>query len=165
LQIKDLVKGMREHREVNQAKFARLLGCSQVSISRYEAGDVEPGAGILLRLHSIGDNAERRELMPYIKEALGDRDADWRDVVPGDRRDQVEQLLLVKEKPAGQRAMWHAFIDAALNLSELDREMDASLVEMLQIWSSNPHSQQLKEAFRDALGHVRLELRRPRASK
>jgi transcriptional regulator with XRE-family HTH domain len=36
--------------EVNQAVFARELGVSQGQLSRYEQGDSEIGAGVLLRL-------------------------------------------------------------------------------------------------------------------
>lgn len=36
--------------EANQAAFARELGVSQGQLSRYEKGDSEIGAGVLLRL-------------------------------------------------------------------------------------------------------------------
>ena len=49
---KSVGRRVREIRgfEVNQAEFARALGVSQGQLSRYEQGNSEIGAAVLLRL-------------------------------------------------------------------------------------------------------------------
>jgi len=53
MDLKTLFKNTRRLLELNQKEFAKLVGVSQASISRYEKGLVQPSAKTLLKIQAI----------------------------------------------------------------------------------------------------------------
>ena len=53
MDIKTLFKNTRKLLELNQKEFAKLIECSQASISRYERGLVQPSAKTLLKIQAL----------------------------------------------------------------------------------------------------------------
>jgi len=53
MNLKTLFKNTRRLLELNQKDFAKLIGVSQASVSRYEQGIVQPSAKALLKVQAI----------------------------------------------------------------------------------------------------------------
>ncbi|HEA66893.1 MAG TPA: helix-turn-helix domain-containing protein [Desulfobacterales bacterium] len=53
MELKKLFKNTRRLLQLNQKEFAKRIGVSQASVSRYEKGLVQPSAQILLKIQDI----------------------------------------------------------------------------------------------------------------
>ena len=165
MDIPELVRQMRTRLNQSQAGFARLLGCSQNSVSRYESGS-QPTLGILLRLHDLGLAPERETLDTHIKKALGARGKFFSagasvENLRGLIEDSaLEEQFLQNVSPA-LRAQWEPLVEIIVSLILTDRGVDESIVEILRLWEWQGNDSRTTELLRDVVGYLRLQLARP----
>jgi transcriptional regulator with XRE-family HTH domain len=166
MDIPGLVRQMRSRLKQSQAEFARLLGCSQNSVSRYESGS-HPTLGILLRLYDVGLPAEREILETHIKRGLSARGKFFSkgasvDVLRGLIEDSaIEEQFLQNVSPA-LRTQWEPLVEIIAALILTDRVVDESIVEVLQLWRwRGPSEPRMAALLRDVVGYLRLQLANP----
>src|ERR1039458_9099502 len=165
MDIPELIRQMRSRLNQSQAEFARLLGCSQNSVSRYESG-AQPTLGILLRLHDLGLAPERETLDTHIKKALGARGKFFSagasvENLRGLIEDSaLEEQFLQNVSPA-LRAQWEPMVGIIVALILTDRVVDESIVEILRLWKWQGNDSRTTELLRDVVGYLRLQLARP----
>lgn len=165
MDMSELVRQMRSRLTRSQAEFARLLGCSQNSISRYESGS-QPALGILLRLYDLGLPAERETLGAYIKKGLSARGKFFStgasiEALRGLIQDSaIEEQFLQQVSPA-LRAQWEPLIEIIADLILTDRVIDESIVEVLRLWSWQGQDPRMPALLRDVVGYLRVQLANP----
>ena len=165
MDIPALVRQMRSRLNQSQAEFARLLGCSQNSVSRYESG-AQPTLGVLLRLHDLGLATERETLETHIKKGLGARGKFFStgasvENLRGLIEDSaVEEQILQNVSPT-LRTQWEPLIEVIVELIRTDRVIDESIVEVLRLWRYHGQDSRMAALLRDVVGYLRLELDRP----
>jgi transcriptional regulator with XRE-family HTH domain len=162
----ELVRQMRTRLNCSQAEFAKLLRCSQNSVSRYESGDSTPGLGTLLVLHDIGQIEERRIIDSYLKKSLGTRgkyfvhpDASI-DSLRGLIEDSAIEEQFLARIPSNLREKWEPLIEVLAGFVGTDRVVDESIVEIIRLWGLHYKDRQMESRLRDVVGYLRISLER-----
>jgi transcriptional regulator with XRE-family HTH domain len=166
MDIPELIRQMRSRLNQSQAEFARLLGCSQNSVSRYESG-AQPTLGILLRLHDLGLAPERETLETHIKKGLSARGKFFStgasvENLRGLIEDSALEERILQNVPPALRAQWEPLIEVIVALILTDRVVDESIVEVLRLWRWHGQDPSMAALLRDVVGYLRLQLARPR---
>lgn len=159
------------------AEFGQLLKVSQATVSRYESGELEPGFRVLILLLELSEGAERNairetlqkyldaaESHPLGKDEEGAFKGAWNSLWECD----PQSLLLRATGPLGRDEVgMKRFADVAARIIQTGRDVDASLVRILELWESySPHSYSW-DIFRQVEGllHFLLVVKGPEANK
>jgi transcriptional regulator with XRE-family HTH domain len=165
------IRQIRARLSLNMMKFSKLLGVTQAQISRYESGQDGPGYLPLWRLLMLAEGAEKNpflkrlgKILPVPKEnategLLREEFEKYGYTVPGGVGEDTKGKAGNGRKAAGESRpnLW-SFALAAAQICEKEKEIDASLVEILRLWlaadDSNPAVRQL---FADAATYIKAE--------
>ena len=157
----EIVLAMRTRMAKSQAEFGRLLGCSQVSVSRYESGESEPTLGILLRLYDVGRSAERGVIEHYIKKGLAGKyvnQAATVDSLRGLIQDSSIEEEILRNVPERLREKWEPLVEVVVRLIRTDRAPDQSITALIQLWDAHHKDYRMERLLRDAAGYIRVQL-------
>lgn len=69
--MKELIRQIREQRNMSQAEFARAIGVSQSMISKIESGERMPGRQVIAGLFAIAEGENKQRLEDALLEAAG----------------------------------------------------------------------------------------------
>jgi transcriptional regulator with XRE-family HTH domain len=158
----EIVLAMRTRMAKSQADFGKLLGCSQVSVSRYESGESEPTLGILLRLYDVGLSVERGVIEHYIKKGLGGKyinQAATVDQLRGLIEDSAIEEQILRNVPERLREKWEPLVDVIARLIRTDRAPDESITTLIRLWEANK-DYRMEGLLRDAVGYIRVQVSR-----
>jgi transcriptional regulator with XRE-family HTH domain len=133
------IRRVRTRLRKNQKEFAEILGSQQTSVSRYEKDKVQPGLGMLRKLHGLAEPDEKEAFAAEIRRQIGTailgRDAtvegsmeELRPIIMGMAEIQELDALV-----ASGRRDKAGLLFAAQQLSE-DKHIDPSLIEILALW-------------------------------
>lgn len=67
----DVIREIRVNGGFSMMDFAKLLGCAQSSVSRYESGDMQPKPGMLKRLLEYASAEEKEKLRDALSRTAG----------------------------------------------------------------------------------------------
>jgi len=174
------IKRIRVRLGMNMTKFAKAIGVTQGQVSRYEAGLATPGPSTLADLVRLADGAEKNPMLKCLTEMLQ----------PGLQRGPMSEGEALSEVAAQRKrfdAMWAAemelqaagtprpfwanILGIAPNLAKLlqlvsglyesKREVDASLVRILQLWCGNHRDSDpaVRQCFAEAAQYLEFLLR------
>lgn len=163
MDIGDIVRQMRTRLNQSQAQFARLLKCSQNSVSRYESGDSTPSLGTLLALHDIGLPEERLVVDAYLKRGLSVRGKYSSpnasiDALRGLIEDSAFEEQFLAHISPGLREKWEPLIEILARIVLTDRVVDESITEIVRLWEPHSGDDRMKAWLRDLVGYLRIKI-------
>jgi transcriptional regulator with XRE-family HTH domain len=163
VELPEVVRQVRSRLNKSQAEFGLLLACSQISISRYEAGTSPPRLGVLLRLRDIALPEERLILDAYIKKTLSAQ-GKWSspnasvDSLRGLIEDSAIEEVFLQAVPDHLRDRWEPLVEIIARLQGTDSTVDETLIEIIRLWEVHRRHPRMPALLRDALGYLRLQL-------
>jgi len=161
--LPQVVRQVRDRLNKSQAEFGLLLGCSQISISRYESGASPPRLGVLLRLRDIALPEERLTLDAHIKKTLNAQ-GKWSspnasvDSLRGLIEDSAIEEAFLQAVPVHLRERWEPLVEIVARLQGTETTPDETLVEIIRLWEMHRKHHRMPALLRDALGYLRLQL-------
>jgi len=163
VELPEVVRQVRNRLNKSQAEFGLLLGCSQISVSRYESGVSPPRLGVLLRLRDIALPEERLILDAHIKKTLNAQ-GKWSspnasvDSLRGLIEDSAVEEVFLHAVPERLRASWEPLVEIIARLQGTDSTVDETLIEIIRLWEVHRKHHRMPALLRDALGYLRLQL-------
>jgi len=142
-------------------EFAGLIGCKQSTVSRYESGKLVPGRSVLILLLQLAQGSERTPVLnalgvtraaaagwtePSLVQALKTFD------------DQLEQARAggARRAPSASVA---AFARAAKKILLAGKEVDPSLVSIVELWATHHGNPKALPHFRHVAAYLEVELK------
>ncbi len=164
------IRQLRARMGLTLTKFGKLVGVTHSQISRYESCRDGPGYLPLWRLLMLAEGAEKNpflkrlgQLLPvpiYATESILREEFEKIGfTVPGGIGEDAKEKAGRGRKAAGEsRPNLMSFALAASQICEREKEIDASLVEILRLWlaadDSNP---EVRKLFADAATYIKVE--------
>lgn len=155
----DVIRGIRKRRGETMVQFAKGLGTDQSMISRYESNKVVPSKSMALLIASVAEPSERAELLKLIgiREAdlagLGQRELSE---IAGKLNDFFEDREELDIQPT-QGLL--DFTKLASQLVRENRDVDDSLVRILQKWIEWGDDRRARKLFKNLDVYLDIELK------
>jgi transcriptional regulator with XRE-family HTH domain len=133
------IRCIRTRLRKSQGEFAEILGSQQNSVSRYEKDKVEPGLGVLWKLHGLAERDEKEAFVIEIRRQIGIALLGQEATVEVSTEDLSRILTVMAELQEWQsliaagRGDRAALLWATQQLKE-DKHIDKSLIEILTLW-------------------------------
>jgi len=116
------------------AEFAELIGTDQSTISRYEAGQIEPSRTVWILLFLLASSDEREAII----EAMGDVSEAS---LASRYQNAQESLKLLKPKKSDLNRM--KFAEASTTIVASKESIDVALVQVLELYPNKKFRQAL----------------------
>jgi len=159
------VKTTRKQMAKSQEEFARILGCTQASVSRYEDGSVAPGVAVLIRLYDLASGDSKESMAAQIRLSV-EADAGHPFFLPESSAAAVASIRSLYEQPGeGIPFLFftrrnHEFGAAVSRILEGKGVIDRSIIEILELWHRHSGDPDARRYFADAAAFLRVQLSR-----
>jgi transcriptional regulator with XRE-family HTH domain len=167
-EIGQIVKRIRLRMRKTQKDFSVLIGSQRVSVSRYEAGSVEPSAPVLWRLYYLAEKDEKEAIEQALKLRLG-ADLTGHNIIVDATLSDLEQMVnfegrldAIHSFNPNKRKDFTRFISEVSMLLETCESIDPSLTEIITLWRNHSGDRSSRTLFRQAADYLRIALHHPK---
>lgn len=152
------IRSIRQRRGESMVQFAERLGLTQGSVSRYEAGKLQPSRSILLLLLQLAEGDEREPILEALGEVPSEMqlwEADLNRRVDEARKELSEFFAKME---GGQRAR-ERFFDLAMEIVRSGRT-PLPLIRAMELWRDHAGSSAAREVYEEAVMALATDLDR-----
>jgi len=128
------IREIRKRLKLSMTEFAELIGTEQSTISRYEAGQIEPSRTVWILLFLLASGGEREAIL----EAMGEGSESS---LASRYQNAEESLKLLKSKKTDVNRI--EFAEASTALLASKESIDPVLVQVLKLYPSKKFRQAL----------------------
>jgi len=159
LTLGERIARIRKRLRKSQSEFADIIGSQQNSISRYETDRVVPGVDVLWRLHGLAEHDEKETFAAEIRLRIGTAILGQEATVEGSMEELRPILgsLITAEQLKGlnptNRPDIQGLLAVLVDLLELDKPLDNSVLEILRLWQK--YGPKRVHKFREAAAFLR----------
>jgi len=156
------IRSIRRSLGLNTTAFATRLGVDQSMVSRYEAGKRMPGEIVLGKLLLLAGGPEKQPVLEYLSRLQG-RPITEAEALSMAEREAVEQENIrraLQMRGSGELPDLARFGYLASLIISADREVDSSLIKILELWLAKASTPTAVDYFREAAYFLEVALGR-----
>ncbi|MEN6535951.1 MAG: helix-turn-helix transcriptional regulator [Bryobacteraceae bacterium] len=159
------IRGIRNRLGKTMVEFAEIIGAKQSTVSRYEAGKLIPGRPVLLLLLQLAKGNESGPVLDALGVEKGIAQG-WNTLqllealktfegyLEGSRSDSRVRRVCADARPSLE-----AFAEVAQKILLQCRDVDSSVVRILNHWLDSGTDPSVVEFFRHAAAYLDVELK------
>ncbi len=163
-ELGEAIREIRNRLGKTMVQFAEIIGAKQSTVSRYEAGKLIPGRPVLLLLLQLAKGSERDPVLDALGVEKGIAQGwdtlqllgalrTFEGYLEGSRSDSR-----IRRVRADVRPSLEAFAEAAQKILLQCRDVDSSVVRVLNHWLDSGANPSAVEFFRHAAAYLDVEL-------
>jgi transcriptional regulator with XRE-family HTH domain len=159
LQLPAVIRRIRQAQKMSMTEFAKEIGSTQSTVSRYEAGKLNPSRTVLLLLLQLAEGPERDAILGYLGVEPRNRAAATAKQLIDSMRIFEEYLDHQGTKPPAEEVPSQVdFARLAKTILINGPEPDLSLTRLLELWLVHGKTRRFREYFRRAVHYLEVEL-------
>ncbi len=170
-----VIRSIRKRIGKTQVMFAKDLTVTNVTVSRYESGELTPGHYPLLVLFGLAESGhEKHVISKALRDVLGlkktPKEETIRKGIAMTAKAMGELAKIAAQTPFETRA--HRFVNQALVIANAAQSSPEdypsdTIIEILSLWWRHEQDPDAASAFQSALGYLDVQLRasQPRGQK